>query len=118
MTDADGNFSLSLYKKKRVNAYYRLELKQGSDISNKEATILSLLEDSISNNESFYPIVTAIAILFNTKVNSRSRVNILNTGKTYSSYIVMAYSKENLPLVIDYFSKYPLLSSKYLDYQD
>jgi hypothetical protein len=23
-----------------------------------------------------------------------------------------------LPLVIDYFSKYPLLSSKYLDYQD
>lgn len=118
MTDADGNFSLSLYKKKRVNAYYRLELKQGSDISNKEGTTLSLLEYSISNNESFYPIVTAIAILFNTKVYSRSRVNMLNTGKTYSSYIVMACSKENMPLVIDYFSKYPLLSSKYLDYQD
>lgn len=28
MTDADGNFSISLYKKKRVNLYYRLELRQ------------------------------------------------------------------------------------------
>ncbi len=28
ITDANGNFSISLYKKKRINLYYRLELKQ------------------------------------------------------------------------------------------
>lgn len=115
-TDADGNFSLSLYKKKRVNAYFRIEIAQQYKLSSKDQNVILSIEE-INRHESLYPIISAIAILFNTKVYSRNRVTNLSE-KMYSSYIVTVHNRETLPLVINYFNKYPLLSSKYLDFQD
>jgi hypothetical protein len=46
---------------------------------------------------------------------SRSRIK---EDKEYYSYIVIAHNKKSLIKINEYFKKYPLLSSKYLDYKD
>ena len=38
--------------------------------------------------------------------------------KIYSSFIVTAYSQKSLDIIREYLTRYPLLSSKYLDYLD
>lgn len=108
MTDADGNFSLSLYKKKRINIWYRLELKQS-------------YESKYSNNDNnnYFTIMSKISKMFNSKLYTRSReLNLCDTIKLYHSYIVMVSNKNNISLVKKYFNKYPLLSSKNNDYKD
>ena len=64
---------------------------------------------------SLFNIVSQISLLFNVNVLTRTR---LFQGKEYTSFIIMAASKNSLNKVIEYFDKYPLLSSKYLDYLD
>lgn len=118
MTDADGNFSISLYKKKRVNLYYRLELRQNYHkfkINNN----IDMLNNIINKGESYYVIMSSIATFFKTNLYSRDRfIKFKDVYKIYSFYIVMVTNKEALNSVVQYFDKYPLLSSKYLDYKD
>ena len=114
-TDADGNFSIGLLikskkHKPRVNLSYRLEIRQNYSKVNK-----------ININNNYYEIMIRIASLFNSKLYSRERKLKLKNQveyKIYRSYIVSINSKINLLKVKDYFNKYPLLSSKYLDYKD
>ena len=114
-TDADGNFSILLSKnskkhKARVNLGYRLEIRQNySKVNN------------ININNNYYEIMIKICSLFNSKLYSRERELKLKgqeKWKIYRSYIVSINHKLNLLKVRDYFNKYPLLSSKYLDYKD
>lgn len=105
-TDADGNFSinLSLNSKKhkpRINLSYRLEITQTYKNHNNHI-------DTIE-------IMIKISQLFNTGLYSRER--IINDN-LYGSYIVSVNDLNNLGLVKDYFNKYKLLSSKYLDFKD
>jgi hypothetical protein len=111
MTDADGNFNISLYKGKRVNITYKIELRQ--DYHRGVLNTASILPYNIS----YLAILTSIASEFNSSVYARSR-DLTLKGKTgtYKSYIVSVNSRENLSIVQTYFNKYPLLSSKYLDY--
>lgn len=120
MTDADGNFSISLYKKKRINLLYRLELRQNyhRPIKNDE-NINQSKEILIENDRSYFKIMNAIAVTFNSKVYSRSRViKFAKTSGIYHSHIVMITKASDLKKVQAYFTKFPLLSSKYLDYKD
>ena len=48
-------------------------------------------------------------------LNSRNR---LRDNKIYSSFIITATSQKSLDILIKYLTKYPLLSSKYLDFLD
>lgn len=134
MTDADGNFSISLYKKKRINLWYRLELRQNyhrpidNDVNhaalaaNSEGDLLMGNESKeilIENDRSYFKIMNAIAVTFNTKVYSRSRViKFAKTSGVYHSHIVMVTKASDLKKIQAYFTKFPLLSSKYLDYKD
>jgi hypothetical protein len=50
-------------------------------------------------------------------------VNILSRtrnkkDKLFYSFIVIAHNKASIEKITDYFSDFPLLSSKYLDYKD
>lgn len=116
-TDADGNFSISLYKRKNnninVGLYYRLEIRQ------RYTKVLDINNNKIDVN--YFDIMTSIANMFNTNLYSRKRnLKLQNQEnyKDYYSYIVAVTKIENLSLVVKYFEKYPLLSSKYLDYKD
>lgn len=54
-----------------------------------------------------------LAESFNGSVYSRSRT--LN-DKNYSSFIIITFTNESNALLINYLEKYPLWTSKYLDY--
>jgi hypothetical protein len=65
--------------------------------------------------------MSKIATYFNVELYSRNRElnlkkNNLNEIKIYYTYIIMVSNINKNIKVIEYFNKYPLLSSKYLDY--
>jgi hypothetical protein len=108
-TDADGNFSINIHKRTnkkstRVQLTYRLEVNQNYHKLDTE-----------ENKVSFFPIISKIGLYLGVTVYSRSR--ILN-DKIYYSFIVVSHNKLSNFRICDYFNKYPLLSSKYLDYKD
>ena len=107
-TDADGHFSINIHKRSnknsiRVQLFYRLEIRQ---------TYHRL--DNNDDKYSFFPIFSKLANYLGTNVLSRSR----SIGdKDFFSFIVISSSKNSLLKTSDYFNKFPLLSSKFLDYQ-
>jgi hypothetical protein len=108
-TDSDGNFSINIHKRTnknstRVQLFYRMEIRQ---------TYHRL--DSENKKVSFFPIMSKLALFLNVNVISRSR--IINE-KQFFSFIVMAHNKESLSIITEYFLKFPLLSSKFLDFKD
>lgn len=113
-TDADGNFSISLdlnskNRKPRVKLSYNLEIKQNYHKLN-----------NLGINISYSEIMLNIACLFNSNLYSRKRrLSFKNSNeKYYYSFIVSVNSMINLKLVTEYFQKYPLLSSKRLNFED
>jgi hypothetical protein len=108
-SDADSNFSINIHKRSnknsiRVQLYYRLEIKQ---------TYHKL--DSEGKKVSFFSIMSKLGNFLGVNVLSRSRIK---EDKQYYSYTVMAHNKNSLFKIKEYFKKYPLLSSKYLDFKD
>jgi LAGLIDADG endonuclease len=60
-----------------------------------------------------------ISAFLNTNLLTRSRVvEFDGVRKMYSSFIVVAHNKESLKIIETYFNKFPLFSSKYLDFKD
>lgn len=108
-SDADANFSINIHKRTkknsiRVQLYYRLEIKQNYHKL-----------DSDGNKVSFFPIMSKLAGFLGVSVYSRSRVR---NNKEFYSFTVISHNKDSLLKITNYFNKFPLLSSKYLDYKD
>ena len=106
-SDADANFSINIHKRSnknltRVQLFYRLEIRQTYHRLNNEGEQVS-----------FFSIMSKVANYLGSNVLSRSRIK---GDKQFYSFIVMAHSKSNLIKITNYFNKYPLLSSKHLDY--
>ena len=101
--DADGSFSVQYTKvennakKRKISCRLRIEQR---------------ILDPVSN-ESYYKILTNISSFFNCKLLTKKQKS---TGNEY--YTLTASSKSSIAIIINYFEKYPLFSSKYLDYQD
>lgn len=105
-SDANSNFSINIHKRSntnstRVQLYYRLEIRQ------------TYHRDSIVG-ESFFPILSEIAKYLNTNVLSRVREK---GDKKFYSFMVISHSKSNHNKIVEYFNKFPLLSSKILDFK-
>ena len=105
-TDARGKFSINIQKRSNkkvfiVNLDFRLEIKQN---------FICLIPF-----ESYFFIMSKIASLLSVNVSSISR--IIKDKQIYN-FIVLAKNKSSLSILIGYFNKFPLLSSKYLDYKD
>jgi LAGLIDADG endonuclease len=100
--DADGSFSVQYTKKenaKKRKISCRLRIEQR-------------MIDPSSNN-SYFDILNKIATFLLCNLLTRTQST---TGNTY--YTLTASSLESLKVIIDYFNKYSLYSSKYLDYKD
>ena len=99
------NFSINITKRgngnPRVQLYYRLEIRQ---------TYHRLSADEIS----FFSIMEKIGLYLGSNVLSRTRVS---DDKKYFSFIVTASSKNSISKLIEYLKKFPLVSSKRLDFQ-
>jgi len=107
-SDADGNFSINIYKRSnnnlRVQLYYRLEIRQNYHKL-----------DSEGKKVSYFSIMSKIGEFLGVNVLSRSRNK---DDKQYYSFTVMAHNKNSHFKVKEYFNNFPLLSSKYLDFKD
>jgi hypothetical protein len=108
-SDADANFSINIHKRSdknstRVQLYYRLEIKQNYHIT-----------ESDGKKASFFPLMSQIGMYLGVTVHSRSRSV---KDKNFNSFTVISQNKISNLKILDYFSKYPLLSSKYLDFKD
>lgn len=108
-SDADANFSINIYKRSnnnstKVQLYYRLEIAQTypRDLDNV-------------SQKSFFDIISKVSMFLGVNILSRTR-NIKD--KLFYSFIVIAHNKASIEKITDYFSNYPLLSSKYLDFKD
>lgn len=102
-SDADSYFQVSLTHNEELNtiknikSFYRLEIQQNYH----------------GELNQYQDIVELIAKFLQTKLLSRQR---LINNKEYYSYMVITSSLLTNLLVDDYFKKYPMFSSKHLDY--
>lgn len=113
-TDADGNFSINLHKRTnknstRVQLYYRLEVNQNYHKTSVYTDVSIMLFGS------FFPIMSKIGLYLGVTVYSRSRIV---KDKIFYSFTVLSHNKLSNANICLYFNKYPLLSSKFLDYKD
>jgi hypothetical protein len=65
------------------------------------------------SGKSYKNILFEVSKFLNCNLKIRNQVS---TGNSY--YIIAASSRVSLSIIIDYFNKHPLFSSKYLDYKD
>lgn len=104
-SDADANFNIQISQRKtgrkRVQISFRIEVKQFYD--------KQLITNS-QNCSTFTPICNTIAEFFNLGIYHRVR-----EGK-YFSIIITTTSVNTNAKVVDYFEKFPLFSSKHLNY--
>jgi len=106
--DADGHFSISITKRRngKIRIISRFSLEQRLNYHR---------DTNLQEKTSYSSIMISIAEILNGSLYTRSRTV---KNKTYYSYIVMCFNKNSKEQVIHYFEKYPLWSSKYLDYID
>lgn len=101
--DADGSFSVQYTKtedgakKRKISCRLRIEQR---------------ILDPVTN-EDYSSILNQICLFLNCKLLTRTQKS---TNNTY--YTLTASSKVSLEIIINYFNRYPLFSSKYLDYKD
>ena len=101
--DADGSFSVQHTKtengakKRKISCRLRIEQR--------------MLEPVTGN--SYFSVLSVIAVFLNCKLLVRKQKS---TGNEY--YNLTASSIISIKIVLDYFSNFPLFSSKYLDYKD
>lgn len=101
--DADGSFSVQHTKTengtKKIKISCRLRIEQ-------------IMIDPVANNN-YLNVLTELASFLNCNLLTRKQKA---TSNEY--FTIAASSKISLQIIIDYFNKHPLLSSKYLDYKD
>lgn len=102
--DADGQFLMNCNKP---------TINQNLKVKNESFSCRFQLEqrEIYSRGGSYEDIMNEIAILFNVSLRTIKR-------KKSFLWCVSVESQKNLGLVKNYFDLYPLMSSKYLDYQD
>lgn len=106
-SDADSNFDIRVTDKSlnsvtdkltKARVALRFRIEQQSSIPNVNLT--------------YHPIISDLATYFNVNLATRE----YKSGKY--NYILVVNTFEKVPIVINYFNSFPLMSSKYLDYQD
>lgn len=112
-TDADGNFSITVYDRKKngkvlrtsVQTFFRLEVKQNysREVFENQGGI------------SYFNILTKITAFFTVNLYTRTRHV---EDKVFYAFIAIAHNSRSHEIVRKYFDRFPLYSSKYLAYKD
>lgn len=101
--DADGSFDIQHTKKedgalkRKVSCRLRIEQR--------------MLDPK--SNDSYFKVLNEIVLFLNCNLLTRIQ---LSTGNEY--YTLSASSRNSLSIILNYFSSFPLFSSKHLDYLD
>lgn len=112
-TDADGNFSITVYNRKKnskvlkinVQTFFRIEVKQNYS---REVT-------SDQGGASYFSIMTKIAEFFTVNLYTRTRTV---EDRLFYAFMAISHNSRSHDIVRNYFNRFPLYSSKYLAYKD
>jgi len=104
--DADGHFAISISKRKNGNS--RITVR----FSIEQRTTYHKYQN-IFDKSSYSFIIHILSEAFNGSVYSRTRTI---KDKTYTSFVIITFTSKTNIEVCNYLDKYPLWSSKYLDY--
>lgn len=104
-SDADSSFLIK-FTNKQVQLGYVFDIQQS--YQRKDET----------RSGSYFDIINKIAIYFNCRLISYIRFRENYKDKYYYYYNIRVCNINNIKLVIEYFDKYSLLSSKYINYKD
>ena len=115
-TDADGDFSITVYEcfasknnnkvlKTSVQTFFRIEVKQN----------YSRCVTVDQGGASYFSIMTKITEFFTVNLYTRTRTVY---DKVYYSFMAISHNWKSHYIVRNYFSRFPLYSSKYLAYID
>lgn len=112
-TDADGNFSITIYNRKKnsnlarteVQTFFRIEVKQNY---RKNVTI-------DQGGASYFNIMTKIAELFTVNLYTRTRSK---NDRVFYAFMAISHNARSHDIIRNYFDRFPLYSSKYLAYKD
>lgn len=112
-TDADGNFSITIYNRKKSNSiekkivqtFFRIEVKQS----------YSNIHVSANENKNYFDVMCKITEFLTVNLYTRSRTI---KDKTYYSFMAIAHNKKSHEKIRNYFDNFPLFSSKHLAYLD
>lgn len=112
-TDADGNFSITMYNcknnnkvgKTRVQTFFRIEVKQN----------YSRNVSADQGGTSYFSIMTKVAEFLTVNLYTRTRNK---DDKVFYAFMVISHNKRSHDIVRSYFDRFPLYSSKYLAYRD
>lgn len=112
-TDADGNFSITVYDRKKNNIFIRTNVQTFFRIEVKQ----NYSRDVPTNQggASYFSIMTNIAELLNVNLYIRTRTS---GDKVYYVFMVISHNLRSHDIVRSYFDRFPLYSSKYLSYKD
>lgn len=112
LADADGNFNFYVTKRKdknnslRLMSQFRIELAQKSKYTDS-----NLYQQS----DNLFPVCSQLAKFLG--VNLLTRTRDTNLSKNYTTFMIIASTIKSRSKVL-YFDKYPLLSSKFMNYKD
>lgn len=112
-TDADGNFSITVYNRKKnsklvrtnVQTFFRIEVKQSYS---KNVTVNK-------GGANYFSIMAKIAEFFT--VNLYTRTRTVN-DRIFYAFMVISHNARSHDIVRNYFDRFPLYSYKYLSYKD
>jgi hypothetical protein len=112
-TDADGNFSITVYNRKKnskvvrtnVQTFFRIEVKQNYS---KDVT-------ADQGGASYFSIMTKIAEFFTVNLYTRTRTV---DDRVFYAFMAISHNARSHDIVRNYFDRFPLYSSKYLAYKD
>jgi hypothetical protein len=112
-TDADGNFSITVYDRKKnskvirtsVQTFFRLEVKQNHS---RDVTV-------DQGGASYFSIMTKITEFFSVNLYTRTRTK---DNRVYYAFMAISHNWRSHDIARYYFNRFPLYSSKYLAYKD
>ena len=112
-TDANGNFSITAYDRKKDSKVIRTNVKTFFRIEVKQNYSRAVTADQ--DGASYFSIMTKIAELFTVNLYTRTRTV---DDKVYYAFMVISHNWKSHEIVRNYFNRFPLYSSRHLAYKD
>ena len=112
-TDADGNFSITVYNRKKDRKVVTSNVLSFLRIKVKQNYYIDVSADQ--GGASYFSIMTKIAEFFTVNLYTRTRSE---DDKVYYVFMAISHNSISHDIVRNYFDRFPLYSSKYLTYKD
>lgn len=112
-TDAEGCFGITVYDRKKNGVFLRTSVQTSFRIEVKQNYAREVTLEQ--GGSSFFNIMSEIASFFTVNLYTRTRKT---EDKVFHAFAAVAHNSISHEILREYFSKYPLYSSKYLAYMD